>query len=168
MNIKEVNVVSQITILGLGNLLLKDDGVGPHVVRELQKVGLPPGVDAVEAGGSFYQYWDYIEKSKHIIVVDALLGGGPPGAVYLLSPSKIVREKEEGLLRHDDDFLGVLDMMAHFGLKPEVIIMGVEPKEIAYSLELSPEISEKIPAIIKTIREQYTLLLRGNSPISQN
>ena len=160
-------MVSQITILGLGNPLLKDDGIGPRVVRELQKGGLPRGVDAVEAGGSFYQYWDVFKQSKSIIVVDALLGGGPPGTVYLLSPREITREKEEGLFRHEDDFLGALDLMAQYGIKPEVSIFGVEPKEIAYSLELSPEISEKMPVIIKTIREQYTLLLRGGSRISK-
>lgn len=155
--------MSQITILGLGNLLLKDDGIGPRVVRELQKGGLPPGVDAVEAGGSFDHYWDVFAQSKTIIVVDALLGGGPPGTVYLLKPGEITREKEAGLFRHEDDFLSALDMMAHFGIKPEVRIVGVEPKEITYSLELSSEISEKMPAIVKIVREQYMRLLRGGN-----
>lgn len=155
--------MSQITILGFGNPLLKDDGIGLHVVRELQKGGLPPGVDAVEAGGSFYQYWDAFAQSKYIIAVDALMGGGPPGTVYLLGPGEIAREKEAGLFRHEDDFLSALDMMPYFGIRPEVSIVGVEPKEIAYSLELSPEISEKMPAIIKIIREQYTLLLQKSN-----
>lgn len=146
-----------ITILGLGNPLLKDDGIGPRVVDELKKAGLPRGVDAVAAGGSFYRYWDILAGSKHIIAVDCLKGGGPPGTVYLLNPGEIVREDEAGLFRHEDDFLSVVDFMAHFGVRPEVMIVGVEPKEIAYSLDLSPEISEKIPAIVNIIRKLCTL-----------
>lgn len=155
---KRDDAVSVITILGLGNPLLKDDGIGPRVVQELQKEGLPHGVDAVTAGGSFNQYWDILACSKYVIVVDSLLGGGPPGTVYLLSPGEIDRGKEEGMFRHEDDFLSVLDFMAHFGIRPEVVIVGVEPKEITYSLDLSPEISEKIPDIIGVIREKCTLL----------
>lgn len=150
-----------ITVLGLGNPLLKDDGIGPRVVHELQKAVLPHGVDAVAAGGSFYQYWDILAGSKHIIAVDCLLGGGPPGTVYLLSPGEIVRENESGIFRHEDDFLIVLDFMARLGVRPEVLIVGVEPKEITYSLDLSPEISKKIPAIVNIIKEQCTLLIRG-------
>jgi hydrogenase maturation protease len=161
-----------VTIVGLGNPLLKDDGIGPRVVRELQRGGLPQGVQAVEAGGSLYQYWEALAESRHVIVVDAVRGGHPPGTVYLLSPSDIAqeraggqegaggREDAEGLLRHEDDLLNALSLMAHFEVRPEVSIVGVEPKEIAYSLDLSPEISARLPEISEFIRGQCILLLR--------
>jgi len=155
--------VSQITILGLGNLLLKDDGIGPRVVQELQKHGLPPGIDAIEGGGSFYQYFDVFARSKHILAVDALLGGEPPGTIYLLTPGEITRKKETGLLRHEDDFLSVLDIMDYYGLHTEVNIIGIEPKEITYSLNLSPEIAVKLPFIVKTIRGLSKQLLRNGT-----
>jgi len=139
-----------IIILGLGNPLLKDDGIGPRVIRELQKNYLPSGVKAIEAGGSFYNYWDLLMEPRHVIVVDSMLGGGPPGTIYLLDPEQI-GEKAEWGLRHEVHFLDVLKMAAFYGAKPKVTIIGVEPKEITYSLELSPEISAKLPEIIKVI-----------------
>ena len=145
----------QITVLGLGNPLFKDDGIGPRAVRELQKKGLPPGAAAVEATGSLFHYWDVLARSTRLIAVDAFYGGGPPGAVYLLSPEQIPRPaagSPAALFRHEDDFLACLDLLAYFGIKPPVTIVGVEPKEITYSLSLSPELTKKLPAILKIIR----------------
>lgn len=155
--------MSGITVLGLGNPILKDDGIGPRVVQELQKSGLPRGVCAVAAGATFTQCWDVLSGSKYVIAVDSLLGGGPPGTVYLLRPGEMERGKEDGLLRHEDDFLGVLDLMALCGISPEVTIVGVEPKEITYSLDLSPEISEKIPEIAGIVRKQCAILMKDDS-----
>ncbi|MFZ5652324.1 MAG: hydrogenase maturation protease [Bacillota bacterium] len=157
---KKGAALSGITILGLGNPILKDDGIGSRVVQELQKEGLPRGVNAVAAGGTFNQCWDLLSGSKYVIAVDSLMGGGTPGTVYLLRPGEIDRGKEDGVFRHEDDFLGVLDLMACCGIKPEVIIVGVEPKEITYSLDLSPEISEKIPEITGIVRELCAILMR--------
>lgn len=151
-----------ISILGLGNSLLKDDGIGPRVVEELQNGGLPQGVTAVPGGGSFYQYWDVLANSLYVIAVDAFCGGGPPGTVYLLSPGEVRREKGAGFFRHEDDFLSTLDLVSHFGIRPEVSIVGVEPVEIAYSLDLSPEIQQKMPAIVQVVRKQYRMILKNS------
>lgn len=118
-----------ITILGLGNPLLKDDGIGPSIVAELIKSGLPDGIKAVTAGGCFNEYWEILEGSKRIIVVDSLKGGGRPGAVYLLRPGEFVSENESVMFRHEDDFLSILSFMKRFGVQPEVIIVGVEPRK---------------------------------------
>lgn len=153
--------MEHITIIGLGNPLLKDDGIGPRLVQELQKNGLPPGVHAVEGGGSLLQHWDLIALSSSVIAVDALQGGETPGTIYLLTPGDIARQGEGGPFRHEDDFLSELGLMARFGIRPKVIILGVEPKEIAYSLELSHEISERMPLLVKAVRELYTPLLHS-------
>lgn len=141
-----------LTILGLGNELLKDDGIGPRIIDELQKAGLPDGVEAIKVGGSFYAYWEVLERSKNVLVVDSLQGGRPPGSIYLLRASDIVQDNEPELFRHEDDFLGMLNYLKRYGVNPEVIILGVEPKEITYSLELSLEVKTKIPKVIKIIR----------------
>lgn len=159
----------QVTVLGLGNLLRKDDGIGPRVVQELQKGGLPPGAEAVEAGGSPYLYRDVIARSRSVIVVDALQGGGTPGSIYLLTPSEINPEKEAGFFRHEEDFLDALALMAYLGVKPDVHIVGVEPKDLSYSLDLSPEIEEKLPFVVKVVRKltakacRNPLITRGQS-----
>lgn len=148
-----------ITILGLGNLLLKDDGIGIRVVQELQKETLPPGVQAVEGVGSFINYWDIFAHSTHIIAADAMDGGGRPGTVYLLDAHQ-VDHQEKALFSHEDNIFSVMNIMGRFGLKPQVWIIGIQPKEISYSLELSTEISDRMPKILNLVRRQ-AMMCRG-------
>ena len=145
--------MEEVVVLGLGNPLLGDDGIGLKVVRALQEDGLPPGVTAVAAEGAFYQYWDLAARCRALIIVDALLGGGPPGAVYLAGYDEFQQE-DEAIFRHEEGFFSALKLMAHFGVRPEIFVVGVEPKEIGYTLELSPELKAKIPAIAGLVREQ--------------
>ncbi|MCL6639176.1 MAG: hydrogenase maturation protease [Firmicutes bacterium] len=144
--------MAQITIIGLGNPLLKDDGIGIRVVQELLREGLPSGVAAVEAARSLYLYWDLIARSKLVIVVDALKGGGPPGTLYLLPPAAIAGDDEAGVFRHGDDLKSFLDLMASFGEQPHVRIVGVEPEDLSYSLDLSPVLAGKLPDILRAVR----------------
>ncbi|HHV64602.1 MAG TPA: hydrogenase maturation protease [Peptococcaceae bacterium] len=143
--------MNKITILGLGNPLLKDDGIGPYIIKVLQQNGLPEGINAVSVGGCFYDYWDILTGSEKIIVVDALQGGGPPGTVYLLKAGDLALEQETGFFRHEDDFFSALEFLKMYNISPQVTIVGVEPREISYSLELSPEIMERIPDLVELI-----------------
>jgi hydrogenase maturation protease len=146
-----------ITVLGAGNLLLGDDGAGPRVIEELSKYPLPGNVTVTEAGRSFIQHWDAFQRSKHVIIVDTVQGGGPPGTIYILSRREITRSAGCGTLGHEDDLPGVIDLLARFNIKPEVTIVGIEPGEIKFSLELSPAISARLPCLTKTV---YKLCLR--------
>ncbi|WP_347490669.1 hydrogenase maturation protease [Desulfoscipio sp. XC116] len=152
--------VEQIAVVGLGNPLMRDDGIGPRVVRELQKNGVPPGVRAVEAGGGMWGYWCLLQKCRQVIAVDSMQGGGPPGAVYLVTLEQLSTREDGrkagpgGWINHDPHFLDVLQLAAHYGIKPQVTIIGVEPKEIGFSLELSPEIETRLPEVLKIVREQ--------------
>lgn len=153
--------MSRITVLGVGNPLLKDDGVGPRVIEELNKGVLPSNVDAVEAGRSFFQLWDICRQSKHVIIVDALQAGGPPGTIYLLNHREISRHTEASLFGHEDDLLGAIDLLARFDTIPEVTVIGIEPKEISFALELSPEISARIPRLVRIIRRHCLALVKS-------
>ncbi|AEG60611.1 hydrogenase maturation protease [Desulforamulus ruminis] len=148
----------EITILGIGNPLWKDDGIGPRIVEELLKSGLPAGVEAYNAGGSFYHYWDAFAACRHIIALDALQGGHAPGTLYLLKPEEML-PRAPVLLKHEDDFLSVVEIMKFFGLSPAVTILGVEPKEITLGYGLSPEILSILPRVIQKIRDLCDQLL---------
>ncbi|SFR00269.1 hydrogenase maturation protease [Desulfoscipio geothermicus] len=156
--------MAEIAVIGLGNPLLKDDGFGPRVIRALRSSGLPAGVQAVEAGGSFYSYWDLLLSCQHVIAVDSMLGDGPPGTVYMLSPEQLAgaRQLERGLW-HEIHFLDVLKMAAFFGARPEVTIVGVQPGEINFCLDLSPQLQARLPQVTKLVREMCCRLLRDSS-----
>lgn len=151
--------LKEIVIIGLGNPLFKDDGIGPRVVQELQKEELWSGVEVVEAGGSFYNYWDLLRECRFVIAVDSIRGGGPPGAIYLVAPEQLTGTEPVLGLRHEVHFLDALRMASFYEAEPEVLIIGVEPKEITLSLDLSPEVSAKIHDVVNIIRDKCEKLL---------
>lgn len=138
-------------IVGLGNLLLKDDGVGVHAIRALEQEALPPTVELVDGGTSTLSLLTYFVGCPKIIIIDALQAGLPPGTIYRLTPEDIPRYRAEHLSIHDVQILDVVKMAALLGDMPEVVILGIEPQEIASGLELTPVIAEKIPSLVQSV-----------------
>jgi hydrogenase maturation protease len=136
-------------ILGIGNLLLCDEGVGVHVVRALAQRDLPPDVAVVEAGTAFLDVLPDIEKADRILLIDAMEGGGAPGSVYRV-PFDQCRHPEMLASLHGFDLSRVL-YMAGSDRAPEVTVFGVEPARIEWGTELSPVIQRVLPAVEKAI-----------------
>jgi hydrogenase maturation protease len=148
--------VSDTVIVGLGNLLLKDDGAGVHTIRALEKEILPPSVELVDGGTSTLSLLSYFVGCPKIIIIDALQAGLPPGTIYRLRPEDIPHYRSEHLSIHDVQILDVIKMAAMIGEQPEVVILGIEPQEIASGLELTPVIEERIPSLVQSvIKELY-------------
>ncbi len=135
-------------VLGIGNVLLKDEGIGCHVVRALKEIPLC-NVRVIEGGTSPNIL--FLEDAAKLIVVDAAKGGGVPGEVYRFRLDDIALEQKPFLSLHDIGLIDNLLLMRLLHNIGETIIIGVEPKEIEWSLELSPELQEKIPRIVETI-----------------
>ena len=72
-------------VLGIGNLLLRDDGVGPHAVRALRARPLPANVEALDVGTAFLDAIPALEGAVRLVVVDAMRAGGAPGTVYRIA-----------------------------------------------------------------------------------
>ena len=83
-------------IVGVGNVLLKDEGIGVHVVRALQEMSLasPNGEVEVVDGGTSPSAFDSAEGADKLIIVDAARGGGEPGTVYRFTPDEVSGETE--------------------------------------------------------------------------
>ena len=135
-------------ILGVGNILLKDEGVGCHVVHALEKIPLS-NVKVVDAGTSPEVL--FLKEADKLIVVDAAKGGGTPGEVYRFKLDDIALKQPQFLSIHDISLVDNLLLTKLWHNVPETIIIGVEPKEIDWGLELSPELQEKIPQIVESI-----------------
>lgn len=135
-------------ILGIGNVLLKDEGVGCHVAHALEEIPLP-NTKVIDGGTSPNILLP--EDTGKLIVVDAAKGGGMPGEVYRFRLDDIALERKSFLSLHDIGLIDNLLLMRLLHNTGETIIIGVEPKEIEWGLELSPELQEKIPRIVETI-----------------
>lgn len=142
----------KILILGVGNLLLKDDGIGVHVIRELEQSVLPENVQLLEAGTVSHQFLPLFNQVDYLFIIDAVDAGDTPGSIYRFSPEDVSLRFEQKLSLHQMSFMDVLDTAALTGKIPKTIIFGVQPEDISsWSLELSDLVREAIPRIKKLV-----------------
>jgi hydrogenase maturation protease len=136
-------------VLGIGNVLLKDEGVGCHVVHALEEIPLPD-VKIID-GGTCPDVLQFLEDADKLVIVDAVKGGGVPGQIYRFHLEDINLEQKSFLSLHDLGLVDNLMLMQLWYKTGEAVIIGVEPREINWGLELSPELQEKMPQIIDAI-----------------
>ena len=140
-------------VLGIGNVLLRDEGIGCHVAHALEGIPLPD-VKIID-GGTCPDVLQFLEDADKLIIVDAVKGGGTPGQIYRFHLEDITLEQKPFLSLHDMSLVDDLMLMQlwhpdFIGIG-EAVIIGVEPREINWGLELSPELQEKMPQIIDAI-----------------
>ena len=136
-------------VLGIGNALLRDEGIGCHVAHALEEIPLPD-VKIVD-GGTCPDVLQFVEDADKLIIVDAVKGGGTPGQIYRFHLKDITLEQKPFLSLHDVGLVDNLMLMQLWHNISEAVIIGVEPGEINWGLELSPELQGKMPQIIDTI-----------------
>ena len=159
---------AKIVVLGLGNALLKDEGLGIHVIHALQHNSIPEDVEIID-GGTSPDIFHLIEDAHKLIVVDAARGGGEPGTIYRLTPDDIASQCALTLSTHDISLFYSLRLMESLGNSPkETVIIGVEPKEIALGLELSSELEQKVPSVIKVVLEEIECSSQSKSHLTRS
>jgi hydrogenase maturation protease len=137
-------------VLGIGNLLLGDEGVGVHVIHALQREKLPEDVVLLEVGTAFLDALPEIEKADRIIVVDAMQGEHAPGTIYRVLFEDCVKPECIASL-HGFDLSRVM-FLAGGTSPPETVVIGVEPARIDWGTELSPEIEGVVPAVVDAVK----------------
>lgn len=146
--------MNSVAIIGIGNILRKDDGIGVHVINKLEKEGLTSTIQLVDGGTSTLDMLGYFLDYERIIVVDCLKAGYEPGTIYKIKAEDIKNYKKESLSIHDVQILDVVKMANMMDRFPSVVIFGIEPKEIEFDLELSDVMKSKIPEVIKLIKKE--------------
>jgi hydrogenase maturation protease len=139
-------------VLGLGNLLLRDEGVGVHAAHALMRAGVPKQVTVLDIGTAILDALPQLEKARRVIVIDAIKADGAPGSVYRI-PFEECARKETIASMHGFDLARVLALTRRKA-PPEVIVLGVEPLEIAWSLDLSPPVQEALPFLVDAVRKE--------------
>jgi hydrogenase maturation protease len=143
----------------MGNMLLRDEGIGVHVAHALQRIP-PPGNVELEVidGGTLPDVPLSFEEADKLIVVDAVQSGGEPGAIYRFCPEDVSLDDEILTSLHQISLLENLWLMERFRRKPkDVVIIGIEPEDMNSGLELSSKLQQRIPQIIKVVLEEIDL-----------
>ncbi len=141
-------------ILGVGNLLLRDEGVGVHVATNLLRFSLPDNIEVVEGGTDGFKLFHIILEADRLIVVDCVKGGGEPASIYRFDIEEY--EHFPDIYKtsiHQVSIDEVITLSAAFRTPPRTTIVGVEPAEINMSMELSPTVREKLPRVMELTLE---------------
>jgi hydrogenase maturation protease len=146
----------EVLVLGLGNELLTDDGVGVHVVRMLQKEPPLEGILAAEVGTGILHAQYLLEQAAHVIAVDAVRAGDEPGSVYRFDIDQAQLNIPTSL--HELGIVGLMQLIPEPD-RPKVTIIGIEPDTIDYGMDLSPVVQKAVPGVVLIVREMTIELL---------
>jgi hydrogenase maturation protease len=150
-----------ILILGIGNLLFKDDGIGIHVVEKLKTMEMPPDVELIEGGIAAFDIVYMIENRKKVIVIDSMKADCPPGTIYRFVNDEIVHKRKNALkTAAEAEFVEYYGNTLLLGTTPrELIFIGVEPEDTGdkdgkLKIALSEKLSNTIPEIIEMVMKE--------------
>jgi hydrogenase maturation protease len=144
-------MVKQILILGIGNLLMGDEGVGVHVVRYLASHDIPEQADILDGGTGGFTLLEYFQQYPKIILVDATIDGQKAGTISLLKP-KFSSDYPPTLTAHDIGLKDLLDALYLTDHQPEIWLYTISIEKLdRISLELSPEIERAVTEVCRRI-----------------
>lgn len=152
-NFEENGTASRIVVIGVGNLLLRDEGVGVHVAREIQKRPLPAEVEVYDGGVAGLGLLDYFPGACKILLIDAVDMDLLPGDVVRFTPEEVrARGNDLRFSLHDIGLLEVLELARVLERHPpEVVIIGIQPKEISWGTELTSEVQASVPKAVEAV-----------------
>jgi hydrogenase maturation protease len=150
----------RLLVLGIGNILLLDEGAGVYAVQELQKEAWPDTVEFMD-GGTFTQDIFYLFKDyAGLLVLDCVRAGHPAGTVYRLGEDDLVKNESQSLSVHDIDLLDSLRMAELLGNRPAMRVVGMEPERIDWHMGLTPVVEASMPTFLEAAREEIRAYLR--------
>jgi hydrogenase maturation protease len=139
-------------VLGIGNFLLADEGVGVHVAQQLLADEEMRDVDVYDVGTAVFDVLPMMAEAERVVVVDAMKGGRPPGTIYRLSIEDCEHAGPLGSV-HGFDMKSVLHLVDRDHL-PEVTVIGVEPGLVSWSTDLSGAVSDALPEVMNAVKKE--------------
>jgi hydrogenase maturation protease len=141
-------------VLGIGNVLLGDEGVGVAVVDALDKAVLPAGVETLDGGTGGFLLIEPLQAADRVILVDATIDGAPTGTVRRLRP-RYAKDYPRTLTAHDIGLKDLLDAFYLMGRVPEVTLFAVSIDPLQeLGINLSPALREMVPQIALMVLDE--------------
>lgn len=143
-------------VLGIGNMLIGDEGVGCKTVTEISnRYSMPSNVECLDGGTAGFELLSYIDSKDHLIVIDALQNDMEPGTVVMVEGEDVPKAFMARTTPHQ---LGICDVLAAAELSEcmpgRLLLYGVEPKQLDVGIGLSPEVEAGMEKIISAVVDQ--------------
>ena len=155
-----IDTDTRILVMGVGNPLMRDEGLGPRVIEVLREgFNFPENVEVVDAGTMGFTILDLLRGIDHLIVVDAIKDTGhEPGTVLILTPDELSSNQVMHSL-HDTALVDVLQAAELMDRAPQTVAVGVQIESIdEWVLELSDSVSEAVPIAAAAVLDQLSQL----------
>ena len=144
----------KLLVLGIGNVLMGDEGVGVHVVRHLEKENVPVGVELLDGGTGSFLLLDPMQLARKVILIDATLDANPPGTVRRLAP-RFSTDYPRTLAAHDIGLKDLLDAFYLLGHNVDVVLFAVSIAPLQeLGLDMSPELVAQVPKIAAMVKDE--------------
>jgi len=142
-----------ILILGIGNYLMGDEGIGVHLAEQLTKEELPANVSVLDGGTGGFHLLEYFEKHDIVILADATLDGNIPGTIRLIKP-KFAKDFPQAMSTHDIGLKDMVSALQLLGTMPEIHLFVVSIESIQQQgIELTDNVKKILPQLKNQIRE---------------
>ncbi len=152
--INDMNCPPPVLVLGVGNILLSDEGAGIRVIEELQKDTLPEGVEVVDGATRAMELVDIMRSRRKVIIVDAVDAGSDPGAVFRFGPAQLAELRQMSVSVHDIGVHEAISMLRLTGDLPEdITFYGIQPGSLALHEGLTPEVAAAAEKVIGFVLE---------------
>ncbi len=142
-------------VLGVGNLLLKDEGVGIHVIKALENEELPPGVTLMDGGTGGLHLISWLQGYDRIIMVDATLDDNPPGTIRVIRP-RYASDFPHLMSAHEIGIRDMIEAMSLSGDLPDIELIVITAANVSeVGMELTPEIQKAVPVVAGMIKDYF-------------
>ena len=141
-----------VLIMGIGNYLMGDEGVGVHVAQRLANETLPEGVDVLDGGTGGFFLMEYFENYPVVILIDATLDDRPTGTIRVIEP-RFAADFPRAMSTHDIGLRDLVEGLAILGKMPKIYLFAVSIEMIqSQQIELSPELERVMPELLEQVK----------------
>lgn len=145
-------------LIGVGQVLCRDDGIGVYVARAVAAAPHPPEWEVRDAGVLGLDAADLLEGRACVVIVDAIDAQAPPGAVLRMAPQGLAPGVRSGMSVHDFHLLDALEQTRLLGRAPQrVLVWGVQVADVSAGVGLSPPLASALPRIVERVRSELGL-----------
>ena len=140
-------MTKQCAVIGIGNTLLGDEGVGVHIVERLQRnYRFAPEISLIAGGCGGLNLYFILERYDPVIIIDALaLHSGTPGSLHIISGDELTGKETDGCSAHSVGISDVLLLLHSLAALPkDMVLVGIVPDSLDFGFRLSPVISEQV------------------------
>lgn len=151
---------TSLLVLGLGNVLCGDDGLGVEAVRRLLEEYEPPdGVQVLDGGTLGLALLGWVAEAEALLLVDAIRDDQPPGTLVRLDQREVAPAVRERLSPHQVGVADLFDGLELLGRAPDrVVLWGAVPARLELCTELSPAVSAALPALVEAVAAEAARL----------